>query len=71
MPDFKKIETSVLLTMVAAHEAYYGRLLTGDETSACRITISQIQKEIASRKENSMKLVNSPAFLSIHSTPLS
>jgi hypothetical protein len=57
MQNLKKIETSVLLTMITAHAAYYGRALTADETRDCNITISQIQKEIESRKENLGKLV--------------
>jgi hypothetical protein len=55
MHDFKKIETSVLLVMLAAHSPAYGRELTDGETIDCDKTIKLLQEEIASRKneENS------------------
>ena len=50
MHDFKKIETSVLHVMLAAHSSYYGRELTVCEAIDCSITIKQLQDEIAARK---------------------
>ena len=55
MHDFKKIETSVLLVMLAAYSSDYGRPLSDGETIDCAITIKLRQEEIASGKneENS------------------
>ena len=57
MPDLKKIETVVLLTMVAAHSSYYGRALTVREVTDCKTTIYWIQDEIESRKDSAEKLL--------------
>jgi hypothetical protein len=57
MPDLKKIETVVLLTMVAAHSSYYGRVLTENEAADCKTTIRRIQNEITSRKDSPEKLL--------------
>jgi len=57
MSDFKKIETVVLLTILAAHSSYYGRMLTENEDADCKTTICLIQKEIASRKGSAEKLL--------------
>jgi hypothetical protein len=51
MQELKKIKTSILLVMVAAHSSDYGRILTVDEANDCRITIKELQEEIASRKD--------------------
>jgi hypothetical protein len=57
MQDLKKIETVVLLTMVAAHSSYYGRVLTMNEAADCKTTIHLLQDEIASRRESEEKLL--------------
>jgi hypothetical protein len=62
MQDLKKIETDVLLTMMAAHSSYYGRVLTADEAANCKTTIHLIQDEIASRKNSDQKLLLSARF---------
>jgi hypothetical protein len=61
----KKIETDVLLTMVAAHSSYYGKVLTVSEDDDCKTTIYLIQKEIASRKGSAEKLLPQPWFVSV------
>jgi len=62
MQDLKKIETDVLLTMVAAHSSFYGRVLTMNEAACCKTTIHLLQDEIASRRDSEEKL-----FLDAHS----
>jgi hypoxanthine phosphoribosyltransferase len=58
MQDLKKIETVVLLTMMAAHSSYYRRALTVDEVADCKTTIGLIQNEIAFRSANKKKFDN-------------
>jgi hypothetical protein len=55
MEDLKNIETLVLLTMLAAHSAYYGRALSISESKECMTTISQLQTELALRREAERK----------------
>jgi hypothetical protein len=50
MHDFKKIETSVLLVMLAAYSSDYGRELSDCETIDCNLTIDRLREEIAARK---------------------
>jgi len=50
MHDLKRVETSVLLVMLAAHSSYYGRELTVCESIDRDITIKLLQDEIVSRK---------------------
>lgn len=57
MQDLKNIETLVLLTMIAAHSSYYGRALSVSESQDCQATISQLQAEVALRKEAQRKLL--------------
>lgn len=56
MQEFKKIETNVLLVMMAAYSSDYGRELTECEVIDCEKTIRLLREEIASRKkeENSV-----------------
>jgi hypothetical protein len=51
MPYFKKIETPVLLKMIAAYSADYGGLLTEIEYKECKNNISLIESEIETRKQ--------------------
>ena len=51
MPELKRIETNVLLVMLAAHCSDYGRELTRGESIDCDITIKRLRAEIASRKK--------------------
>jgi len=51
MKEFKQVDTAVLLVIVAAYSADYGRVLTPVETRDCKATISFLQKEIAMRKD--------------------
>ena len=49
--DIQKMDTSVLLMMITALSAYYGRRLTDGELSASARTIAELQYEIDSRKK--------------------
>jgi hypothetical protein len=51
MIQFKKFSTSVLISMVRAHSAYYGRELNPDELNDCKINIDMLQAEIDSRNK--------------------
>lgn len=51
MHNFKNIETTVLLTMLAAHAAYYKRSGSQKEYRDCARTINRIQSEIELRRK--------------------
>ena len=50
MMKFQKVDTRVLLSMVNAFSAYYGREYTPEELVDSKETISLIQKELESRR---------------------
>jgi hypothetical protein len=51
MHDFKKIETSVLLVMLATHSSDYGSEFSDCEIIDCKITINLLREEIEARKD--------------------
>lgn len=51
MQYLQNIQTSILKAMVSAHAAYYGRVLTGDETADCIESINLLKLEIEARKK--------------------
>ena len=57
MQDLKKIETSVLITMIAAYSSYYGRVLTDNESADCKETIKQLQSELENRKKVDLTMI--------------
>ncbi len=66
MLDLKKIETSVLLAMLAAYSSSDGKVPAVDETEDSKTVICLIQDEIASRKEAEEKqLLHVPAIRSV------
>ena len=50
MMQLQKVDTRVLLSMVNAFSAYYGREYTPEELVDSEETISLIQKELEARK---------------------
>ena len=56
--ELKRIETYVLLSMISAQSAYYNRVITEGDLYASAKTISALQLEIDSRKEDALRKNN-------------
>ena len=50
MVELKNIDTAVLLTMLAAHDAGYRRFLTKKESMVCKRTLVRLRSEIKLRQ---------------------
>lgn len=51
MEDFKRLEISLIQTMIIAHSAGYGRTLTDSETADRDAMIGKLRQEMKFRKE--------------------
>lgn len=56
--DLKRIETYLLESIIRAHSADYGRLLSNDELLERKKTIAFFEKELKSRKKTDLGVVN-------------
>ncbi|HMK25805.1 MAG TPA: hypothetical protein VK483_07215 [Chitinophagaceae bacterium] len=65
MLELKNIETTVLLTMLAAHSAGYRRFLTKKEAVVCKRTLIRLQSEIELRQKASLALLLAGQVLTV------
>ena len=62
MPDFKNIETAVLLTMLAAYHSYYRELHTKKGFIKCKKTMNRLQSEIEFRKKGGTDITTTDRY---------